>query len=272
MLTPQYIIVGTDFSPCAQNAVEYAAAFSNVLGATLVLVHAYKVSGKAGALTSIERHIRISAMEEITGSLVEIKAMYPDLKIEETTRKGEAKDVLLWAASKYEAFIVIAGTQGVHEDPEVFVGSTTGALIKLGNAPVLAVPRKCMFTPFAKILFAVKNPHVASVEVLEPFLALREHFRSKVTLLHITQDSSPDLSRFPSPYPIEPHTDIVQISDGDNIYHSVQDYLLNQEADLLVAISRLRGFFEGLFSHSSTSASTFNSELPILVLHGGVRE
>jgi hypothetical protein len=216
--------------------------------------------------------VRKSAREEIARILSEIRIQFPHLIIEEVLRKGEPMDVLLWAYGKSKAFLVVTGTQGVHEEPDVFIGDTTGALIKLGSAPVLAIPRKCKYVSFEKILFAVKNPHVGSAEVLEPFIAIKKHFQSKATLLHVTQDSTPDLSHFPNPYPIPPHTDIVETSDSHNIYHSVHEYLLNHDADLLVAISRLRGFFEGLFAHSAASASTFNSELPILVLHGGMRE
>lgn len=268
----RYIITGIDFSPCSLNAIEYAAGLCMSLQTALVVVHGYRAASKAGTLTSIERHIRMTMHEEVAEALRSVRSKYPNLQIEEVVRRGDPMDALLWAAHKYHAELVIMGTQGVHESPEIFIGSTTGALIKLGDAPVLAIPPGCEYVLYHRILFAVKHPFVTSQQVLAPFLMLVGHFKPSVDLLHVTRDSTPDLSRFPNPYPIAPHAHALHTSDSDNIYHSVQAYLKDHDADLLVVISRLRGFFEGFFAQSSTSTSMFNSELPILVLHGGVRE
>lgn len=266
------IVTGIDFSPCSLNAVAYAAGLCSSLNVSLVVVHAYRASSKAGVLTSIDRHVRKTAREEISKALEPIRVKYPDLNIEEVVRRADPMDAILWAVKKYHAELIIVGTQGTHESPAVFIGSTTGSLIKLGNAPVLAIPGICSFVSYARVLFAVKHPYVASRDVLTPFLTLMDHFNPSVELLHVTRDSTPDLSRFPNPYPIAPHTHTLHTSDSDNIYQSVQAYLKDHSADLLVVISRLRGFFEGLFAQSATSTTMFNSELPILVLHGGVRE
>jgi nucleotide-binding universal stress UspA family protein len=261
-----------DFSPCSLNALKYAAGLSAAMGASLIVLHAYRATSKAGILTSVERHIRRNAREELEQALGTIREMYPDLTIDEIIKRSDPMEALLWAAKKYHAELIVLGSQGTHESPDVFIGSTTGALIKLGDAPILAVPGDCTFVPFSRILFAVKHPFVASKPVIEPFLKLQAHFNAKVDLLHVTRDTMPDLSRFPNPYPIGPHIDTLHTSDSDNIYHSVQDYLKSADADLLVVISRLRGFFEGLFVQSSTRVTTFNSPLPFLVLHGGIRE
>jgi nucleotide-binding universal stress UspA family protein len=210
--------------------------------------------------------------EELSSALKPILADFPALHVEEVVKKADPMDGLLWAMKKYAAELIVVGTQGAHESPDIFIGSTTGALIKLGDAPVLAIPSGSVFTPYKRVLFAVKHPYVASAQVLAPFLMLMDHFKATVDLLHVTRDSTPDLSRYPNPYPIPPHTHELHTSDSDNIYHSVQTHLKGHTADLLVVISRLRGFFEGLFAQSATSASMFNSDLPILVLHGGVRD
>lgn len=266
------IVTGIDFSSCSLNALEYAAGLCNSLNASMVVVHAYRAPSRAGTLTSIDRHIRKNLREEILKVLEPILLRYPDLQFGEAIRRADPLDAFLWTAKKFRADLIVVGTQGIHESPSVFIGSTTGSLIKLGNAPVLAIPSNCHYTPYQRVLFAVKHPYVASREVLNPFLLFLEHFHPIVDLLHVTRDSTPDLSHFPNPYPIAPHTNALVTSDSDNIYQSVQAYLTNHTADLLVVISRLRGFFEGLFAQRSTSTTMFNSELPILVLHGGVRE
>ena len=266
------IITGIDFSLCSLNALEYAAGLSQSLNASLVVIHAYHATSGAGSLTSTERHIRKSVREELRASVRPIRNRYPDVKIKEVIKRADAMDALHWSIKKYRGDLVVVGTRGVHESEDIFIGSTTGSLIKLADAPVFAIPGHFKYRPYRRVLFAVKHPFVASQHVLNPFLILMDHFKPTVDLLYVTRDSTPDLSRFPNPYPIAPHTHEMHTSDSDNIYHSIQEYLKHHSSDLLVVISRLRGFFEGLFAQSSTSASSFNSELPILVLHGAVRE
>ena len=267
MYQTKSIIAGIDFSPCSLNALKYATALCDHLGMSLVVVH--------GSITDSTMGIVGSPGEDpkdvMYNVVSKIREEFPKLELEESVVKATSTEAILWAAEKYTPWFTVVGTQGVHESGDIFIGETTGALIKFGRAPVLAIPSGTNFKPYRQILFAVKNPYVASKQVLDPFLALLESDGSNVDLLHVTRDSMPDLSRFPDPYLITPHTHTCHTAESDNIYQSVQNYLMERDADLLVVISRLRGFFEGIFAQSATSARMFNSRLPILVLHGGVR-
>ncbi len=240
--------------------------------ARMLLVHAYEGQTRTVGFSSPDRQAGKRARLEMLAAHGDIRKLFPELKVEELVHRGEASNVILATSMKFKALLVVVGTQGIHEDEETFIGNTTGTLIKLGNTPVLAVPRNCKFAPYANMLFAVKNPHVATRDVLGPFLALQMYFHSYVTLLYVTRDSTPDLSRFPNPYPIEPHIQRLETSDSDNIYLSIESYLTAHPAHLLVVISRLRGFFEGLFAQTTTGIETFNARLPMLILHGGQRE
>ena len=265
------IIAGIDFSPCSLNALDYAASLCSHLRMSLVVVHGSLGDAVSSIPTISASILADSPMDAMKSVVSEIRENYPGLELEEIIENEPAAETILKAADQHSPEFIIVGTQGVHESREIFIGDTTGSLIKFGKAPVLAIPSGTTFKPYRHILFAVKNPYVASKQVLDPFLVLLESNGSNVDLLHVTRDSMPDLSRFPDPYLITPHTHNIRTAESDNIYHSVQDYLEERDADLLVVINRLRGFFEGLFAQSATSTKMFNSRLPILVLHGGTR-
>ena len=62
------ILVPTDFSDNAANALSFAVAIANRFGSHITLFYAYQVYRPTGALVSVERYIREDAdndMEEL---------------------------------------------------------------------------------------------------------------------------------------------------------------------------------------------------------------
>jgi len=47
----------------------------------------------------------------------------------------------------------------------------------------------------------------------------------------------------------------------------MKDYLTRRNADLLVILKKRRGFFHHLFSQSFSEQLTYQSKLPLLVIH-----
>lgn len=257
----RWLVAGTDFSPCSLNAVQFALALCETIQASLAIVHA---SGRFHPYSA-------DTEQKLDAALAPICGQFPNVRTRRLIIPAGPLEAICNAATQFDAMCIVAGAAGTHADPEMFIGSTTGEFVKNGNAPVLIIPDGCRFVSFSKVLFAVKNPYVASKDILDPFLNLMSYFNPSVELLHVTRDTMPDLSRFPDPYPIASHVGETHTSDSDNIYHSVQSYLGEHHSDLLVVISRLRGFFEGLFAQQTKNAALFHVDIPILVLHGRIR-
>ena len=67
------ILVPTDFSENAKQALVYAIGVANQFDATIYVVHAYQVSSSTGGLISIERIVEEDREKELISLLREVK-------------------------------------------------------------------------------------------------------------------------------------------------------------------------------------------------------
>ena len=163
------------------------------------------------------------------------------------------------------ADFVVMGCQGEHENQDTFLGSTSGALVKTTEIPVLLVPPRYKFKGIQKIVFAAKDTYVRFMGALEPIIQINQLFKPHVQLLHIGDNSDP--------IPENSFSILNVINDitrygNDNFNESIHEYLTQHDADLLCVIRRKRGILEKLLGPAKTPANKFNVDIPVLVLIG----
>jgi nucleotide-binding universal stress UspA family protein len=113
------IVVGLDGSPGAQAAVDWAVRLRDALGAEVVAVHA------VGLLEA--RHERDRPAGAEAADRVEIV-------------DGPAVDVLLRAAERERAALVVVGARALDDHPERALGSTSLRVLQGAGVPTLVVP------------------------------------------------------------------------------------------------------------------------------------
>ena len=88
----------------------------------------------------------------------------------------------------------------------------------------------------------------------------------KINVLHIAEEDKPDLKEVLST--IEDLAPSVTYAFGTgNINRRLNDYLIEAGAGLLCLVRGKKDFFSQIFSDSVTLKQTFNSPIPLLILH-----
>jgi len=260
------IVAPIDFSQNSLNSLNYAAALANDSKAELKIVHAYNVAKRAGRLKSIEPRIIEEANRDLAIFQNIIEENFPDLTISSHINKGETISVITKVFEQYNADLVVVSSVGEHEDKNLFMASTTGSLIKSTNVPVLVIPITATYTPIKEILFAVKNTTVYDESIVNSLVKIKDDFNANTNLVKVILPESPAYTA--------KECDLKEIADsygevsGETVFESVKSYMDNNETNLLTVIRRKRGFFERIFSSSSTPQYIFDSKIPMLVLHG----
>lgn len=138
------VIVATDFSESAEGAVDWAAELARPHGARLLLLHASMPPMPAVAApefvplppaayeadrerVALELDARVEALRE------------KGLTVEGEARTGQALDVILDAAEKENADLIVVGTRGLTGAKRIFLGSTAAQLVRRAPCPVLTV-------------------------------------------------------------------------------------------------------------------------------------
>lgn len=262
------ILVPTDFSPNAYKAMEYAVEVANAAGATIQLVHTYKVSNKAGMLISIEAHIEEDVRKEMDQMLDHFgPKMKQGAYIKTQILRGETIQTLAKLAEQWPADLIIMGTQGASGLKEIFFGSVTSGVISQTKVPLLAIPRGFEFDGIHTIVFAIDDQDLGSQDVIAPLTALAKTFDAKIMVFHQEgeegdQGIDPALESYLEHIDHSFHFEL----DREDVTESIRDFVEDYGANVLCMIQRKRGFIQSLFHSSVTKREVFHSEVPVLIL------
>lgn len=268
----QKILVPTDFSANADNAAQFAIDIANKLGSELHFLHSFLISSRrADVMKNMGKVARNEAEGNMAKAIIKFKPMLADAaSARGEVMVGAAADNAVYYAKKNGCGLIVMGTQGATGALEVFIGSTTGAVLKNTPAPVLAIPAAFPFRPFENIVLALDNQPLPSRDVFAPLQKLAVEYKAKVNIFHHrTEEGEEGVDRT-----IERHLGGVDVSfhevaGGTNVHGRINLFVKETGAGLLCMVRRKRGFFEGIFKGSATLKQVYNSPVPLLVLIGG---
>lgn len=260
-----HIIVPVDLSKNSKDALRYAAHLAEHAGTDIMIVYSISLLQKVVNYTAGKKEEAIDPQKWILKRIKKIKRRHPGVPVDFRIIKGDTLDGLKKLIESTKADMVVMGTQGEGENPETFLGSTSGALVKTTDIPVILIPPGFKFNGIDKVVFAAKNTFVRYMGALEPIISINQIFKPHVQLLHLGEQ--------PDPIPEQSFSILQVINDitrygNDNFNESINEYLTQHHADLLCVIRRKRGLIEKLLGPSKTPAAKFSTDIPVLVLIG----
>jgi nucleotide-binding universal stress UspA family protein len=259
------ILVPTDFSEMGGHALQYGIAFTNRMGGRLELLHSYETPTSTGMLISVEPMIKDNAESDMKKLVSAVGSnLTHDSTLTTTILKGDPVNTILKMAKDLNFDLIIMGTQGSSAVMEVFLGSTTVAVMKKSLVPVLAIPPDAKYQSIKKIVFAIDSSGF-SQDIFEPLRKISEIYHAHIYVFHVAE-SPQDIE-----YPIELETYLKSCSYSyhstvdDQIFSCIHSFTSEVGADLLAMVKRERGFFQSLFYTSKTKRELFNSKIPLLI-------
>lgn len=155
------ILVPTDFSPCANNAVAVALAIAKKSGAEVIFQHLFPdVSGSLHTLKPEARQAERAKQNAASGHA---KAKLDELvhRADNAGLKATPLLVMDKGTDKIENYIgplgidlVVMGSHGATGIRELIIGSQTQRVVRHATVPVLVVKNKPKSVSFRNILFA----------------------------------------------------------------------------------------------------------------------
>lgn len=183
------ILVATDFSKPATQALKMAILISQTFGAKLSLVHAatpisYGID--AGPVPIEVLNADLDADKEEINQLVLSEPGLSQLKPSITVAYGEAIDLINQVSHKEQIDLIVVGSHGASGLERLALGSVAVAVLHQSRCPVLIVGPQCKLEqyPFRSILFAT-DLKTTGLRGAQYAAGLAERFHSKLTLLHV---------------------------------------------------------------------------------------
>jgi nucleotide-binding universal stress UspA family protein len=132
------ILVPTDFSPQARNALDWAQYLARAFGARLILLHVIDISGPAEvncAMGGVD--LRPLLREVAQKDMDKLRTLAPDA--ETLVREASVRPAIVEAARELECQIIVMGTHGRSGLPHLLLGSVAEYVVRHSSVPVLTI-------------------------------------------------------------------------------------------------------------------------------------
>jgi nucleotide-binding universal stress UspA family protein len=193
------VVVGADGSTGAAHAMRWAAGLAGSLDADVVVVHAIGLLEErhGPGVSTAERRAELEALAESWCRPFAASGCRHRLELAD----GHPVDVLLRAAERSGASLVVVGCRGVGDNPALALGSTSLKLLQAADRPVLVVPAPRRPVPpgaatLGTILVGVDRSRPA-LAALERATDLAAAFGASLTAVEV-RESAPTFPLGPS--------------------------------------------------------------------------
>lgn len=284
------IVVGTDGSPAAETAVDYAGRVANKRGSRLLIVGIqpeYPLPRRTTALLTLDPEkfladVTARTERRLAAAQERVRQTYPDVDVATQLVEGVASEVLVEASR--DAELVILGSRG-HSAPLKVraLGGTSDAVVTHAHGPVIVVPEGGARTTGPVVvgmdntdetLTATRVAFVEAERLQEPLIAVHAYEGlfgtdslggAPIELTDLVESLEHTLDRMLEPLKTE-HPE-VRVERRVVVEHPVAALLeASTQARLLVVGSRGHGGFVGLLLGSTSRELLRHAKCPVMVV------
>lgn len=260
------ILVPVGSSKNAKSHLQYAVDFAKVFGAKLYVVQIYNVYTKAGTMIKIDHILERESKAFLDAHVASIDTK--GVEIYTRTFKGKLINTLDKVCSALDVDLIILEPRTNSILDEVYLGKTSGKIIKQTHIPALIVPEGYVYKPINKILLALKSAIVKRQGALSQLLDIKNQFKSVVNILLVKTPFHVKLD-FELNSEIKEMISNTTIAESPTTFQAVLEHYKSNEPDLLCVVRRKRGFFKKLWEENTILKKDFHStKIPVLVLSG----
>lgn len=260
------ILVPVGSSKNAKSHLQYAIDFARAFGAKVYVVQIYNVYTKAGTMIKVDHILERESKHFLEDHIASVDTK--GVEIYTKTFKGKLVDTLEKVCNALDVDLIILEPRTNSIKDEVYLGKTSGKIIKQTQIPALIVPEGYTYRPIVKILMAVKSAIIKREGVLKPLLDIKNHFKAVVNILLVK-----------TPYHIEADFELneelketvtnIKFAESPTTFQAVLEHYKSDYPDLLCVVRRKRGFFNKLWEDDTILKKDFHSsKMPVLVLSG----
>lgn len=257
------ILVPIGTSPDSHETLQYAVHFAREFGSQIYVMEVFSVTAMAGNLANIEEKVTKSSVEHLREVIEKVDAKGVEIKI--ATYNGDLIDGLREIDTELGIDLIIISPRSNDIKEELYLGHTSGRIIKRTDIPTLIVPKGTTFKPFKTILTAFASGVLKKRRILAPLVGIKEKFGAKVNLLLVKNPGYKEEDLKVNTALMDISTQMT-ITEHATTYLGVLEHFQSQHPDLLCVFRRKRGFFKSLWEKNTIPKSEFSVRIPVLVL------
>ncbi len=263
------ILFPTDFSENAELAAEFAVDIAKRTNGSLVVFHGYQVPHSESSLsTSLLQKMKEIAQHNMQDFEKKVLAT-SGVEYKTHIRIGKPIGLAKELSVQHNMDLIVLGTKGASGLEKILIGSNAASIIQNTDIPVLVIPPESKVKEFRSIVLATDMDLRQKERPLLRLKAFAKIYGAKINILQFQNEKG---SKEGSRDFVEKHLGDVPhsysiLAQKEDLDKAILDYCQTKNADLVSAITKRYGFFEGLFRTSLTSKLAYHTSIPMLALH-----
>jgi len=273
----EYILVPTDFSKNAFNALVYGIEVSKIYRTKILILHTYqRPASNSSTMMKIDKKMKNIAEDDIITlqRTLREKNLINNIDIEYECINTSIISGIKEQLKSKDIGLIVMGTTGASGLKEFFIGSNAFDTIKNASCPVLAIPSNASFKKIKNIVFATDFDMNCNDHSLPFIFRLSRYLGAKLTMVNI-QTITTDFkkTRNNADKFFENCKEELKNIDyehhyilEDDISFGINKAYKNNKADLLVMVKKSHSLIEYIFKKSITKSLVSEAKLPLLTL------
>lgn len=259
------ILVPIGSSETAVSTLQYAIDLAKEVDAYVYVISVFKELSKVGGLTKVNAIMKEDSENNLDEVVSNVDAK--DVTIITHPIKGDIVESVRRFNKHVKIDLMILAPRSTSIKEEVFLGKTTGKLVKQTEIPALIVPKGAIFSKPDRILMAFKNGDFSYKKMLSPLKFFVEQFGSDVHALHVQTPSTTNEMLVVSEK-FEKLCSSYEKTENATTFQAVLEHFQRHDPDMLCVVRRPRGFFAKLWEKNEVLKKEFHTSKPLLVLSG----
>ncbi|MEX2597464.1 MAG: universal stress protein [Salibacteraceae bacterium] len=268
------ILVPTDFSECAENAVEIAASIAKKMDARLYILHVMDIP-------VYDRNDSFQSYTDTSEGLFWIKLVKKRFKelfqkpflngvnAVEVLQFDGVYDTITNQAEEHGIDLIVMGSHGDSGAHEVFIGSNTEKVVRLADCPVLTVKKRHENFKLDNVVFA-SNFYGEAKENFERLFNFIKAFDAHIHLVKIitpdhfesTSYTETLINSFADDWKLKNFT--THIVNERTIHDGIHESAKRVNADMIAMETHGRTGFARFLYGSQTESVVNHAEIPVL--------
>jgi nucleotide-binding universal stress UspA family protein len=273
------ILLPTDFSDNAENAIKYAVQLYKDEKCNFILLNTYTpIIYQVEHLQPSSPQLQVLEIVKET-SRRKLKELIQAIKTEfnnpnHTFTQISAFNTLTAEINQlFEGNVmdmIVMGTKGASGLKEVLFGSNTVHVLKNTKCPVIAIPSSFTFETPHEILFPTDYEIDYQKMHLQSIIDISAMYNTRVNILHVLYENNSSHLQERNRLKLENYFKTIAYLFHDvknqNIAEAITQFQLKARINLLVMINNKHSFFENLFFKSTINQIGFHLNIPFLVI------
>lgn len=272
------IIIPTDFSPAAANAVDYGVELAKYFNSRVVLVNAYPLPA-LNYEVGYSFEILASIREDVLNKMADLKKEIfqkngSNLNIDYVAETGSPFEIIKDVVEKYNGDLVVMGIVGeAGKLKENLIGSTAVKAARELEVPVFIIPEPVKYKRIHKLAFACDLNKTEETNLVYVAKFFSKVFDAELEVVTVDPGEKEEVTMDKAITNLFIEQNLEHVNHrtthilGSNIVSELERYFKSCATDVIMLNPKRHNWFHNLFHNSITKELAFHAGIPLLAIH-----